>query len=125
MSRTLGRVQRGGSPFAGGGGHTLGHTLCVSTPHPAYDFLGGLRQRQGSLKVPLIFSRKRQGMRIPLHSVMGIAYPTVRHWGCTPLDTPQNTKGFYGFLLSVWEYDFFEIFSVLFVVFCVIGLMEK
>ena len=117
MSRTLGRVQRGGSPFAGGGGHTFGHTLCVSTPHPAYGFLDGLRQRQGSLKVPLIFSRKRQGMRIPLHSLTGIAYPTVRHWSCTPLDTPQNTKGVYGFLLSVWEYDFFEIFSVLFVVF--------
>ena len=118
MSRTLGRVQRGGSPFAGGGGHTLGHTLCVSTPHPAYaygflayaygflayaygflayayGFLDGLRQRQGSLKVPLIFSRKRQGMRIPLHSLTGIAYPTVRHWGCTPLDTPQNTKTHY------------------------------
>ena len=27
-----------------------------------------------------------------LHSLTGIAYPTVRHWGCTPLDTPQNTK---------------------------------
>ena len=122
MSRTLGRVQRGGSPFAGGGGHTFGHTLCVSTPHPAYGFLAygfldGLRQRQGSLKVPLIFSRKRLGMRIPLHSLTGIAYPTVHHWGCTPLDTPQNTKAFYGFLLSVWEYDFFEIFSVLFRVF--------
>ena len=72
MSRTLGRVQRGGSPFAGGGGHTLGHTLCVSTPHPAYKAITVLR-----------------------------------------------------LFVSVWKHDFFEIFSVLFVVFCVIGLMEK
>ena len=36
MSIGFGRVQRGGSPFAGGGGHTHGHTFCVSAPHPAY-----------------------------------------------------------------------------------------
>ena len=32
---------------------------------------------------------------------------------------------FYDFLFSVWEHDFYEIFSVLFVVFCVIVLIEK
>ena len=97
MSRTLGRVQRGGSPFAGGGGHTLGHTFCVSTPHPAYGFLAygfldGLRQRQGSLKVPLIFSRKRQGMRIPHQLINGYCIPDRSPLGLHPSGHPAKHK---------------------------------
>ena len=47
------------------------------------------------------------------------------HFVCPPPIRPIKRLWLYDFLRSVWEHDFFEIFSVLFVVFCVIGLMEK
>ena len=47
------------------------------------------------------------------------------HFVCPPPIRPIKRLRFYDFLFSVCEHDFFEIFSVLFVVFCVIGLMEK
>ena len=105
MSRTLGRVQRGGSPFAGGGGHTL----CVSTPHPAYGFLAygfldGLRQRQGSLKVPLFFFTEKAGYENTPSLTNGYCIADRSPLGLHPSGHPAKHKdslppiGFYGFL---------------------------
>ena len=114
MSIGFGRVQRGGSPFAGGGGHTSGHTFCVSTPHPAYGVSDDSGTRQGKESAAYFFTEKawrsqqesagksaknrggakskNHGVWIRLHSLTGIAYPTVRQRGLHPSGHPAKTK---------------------------------